>query len=383
MSGTILKRSGTTSYTGMLAVIGDPDWKDETKLFRFVERGGCSTMFTLTKRALQSFADFQLWRIYDIEVPGYCVRRSDPQKTGVHNYLEVKAVSPLNCVVSGTSWPLVVTYDFASWDDLDQKKNGSFVDLIGWVLSPPSCEQNRMRARLTVELGFQEKRLTVHMLGKHASSVIREGDILVFGGLRIGEWQRERTLETIHLTIVEINPAERAGLEVMDHIGEEEPKKKAFRVSLPDVANVKQVQSWSQAMLQNAPTKEIREFVILGKLSTLNESFFDADPPLVGEAPNEKMCWRISLADETGSCFVKVWDKPCRDLFGHTASSLRCKWEEGHEDAEKRTDILQDLNRGLVEVVRCVCKLSIWSFGSKTEKHEPQIDVNLLDMVDC
>ena len=368
----------------MLTAMGNPSWKEETKLLRFVERNGCSTVFTVCKAALSVFSDLKLWSIYTIEVPGNCVRGcSNQNKTGVCNHLEVRVVFPLKCHLADTSWPLSAVYDFVAWEDLNQKANDTFVDLAGRVLSVPILDQNSALPRLKVELGFKDMRQTVILLGPRATDVFKKDDILVLGGLRIKEWQRDRTVESSFLTMIEVNPEARAGLELLTEIGDDEPKRKVMRVTLPDSARARDVLSWSQELLLKAPTTDSKEFLIVGKFTPLGEGFFDSDPPLVGDYPHEKMCWHTELTDASGSCPVRVWDTPCYELFHVTATGLRAKWEEGQEDPGKRADILQQLNRHISDAVRCVCKLKVWSFGTKAEKHESQINVNLLDGFEC
>ena len=181
------------------------------------------------------------------------------------------------------------------------------------------------------------------------------------------------------MTMVEVNPTPRAGLEILQDIGNEEPKRKVMRVSLPDLARVSDVLAIAEALLQEAPTTATREFLLVGQLSPLTDSFFDEDPPLVGQPSTEKMRWRTDLTDNTGSCNVRVWDKPCYELFQTTAEGLRAKWEEGVDDEGKRQGILQQLNRNLTEDVRCVCRVAIWTFGAQSMQHEVQINVNLID----
>ena len=62
--------------------------------------------------------------------------------------------------------------------------------------------------------------------------------IVVIGGLRIKEWQRERTLAKTFVTMVEVNPSIREGLELMNDVGTKGPKRKVMRMSLPDPARV-------------------------------------------------------------------------------------------------------------------------------------------------
>ena len=143
-------------------------------------------------------------------------------------------------------------------------------------------------------------------LGTHATLQFKTSDMLVIGGLRVKEWQRERTLESSFVTMVEVNPTPRAGLEILQDIGNEEPKRKVMRVSLPDLARVSDVLAIAEALLQEAPTTATREFLLVGQLSPLTDSFFDEDPPLVGQPSTEKMCWRTDLTDNTGSCNVSL-----------------------------------------------------------------------------
>ena len=64
-----------------------------------------------------------------------------------------------------------------------------------------------------------------------------------------------------------------------------------------------------------------------------------------------------------------------------TASGLRAIWEEGLQDQDKQEGTLKKLNRHFDKDVRCICVLKVWSFGSHMDKHEAQINVNLIDNV--
>ena len=114
------------------------------------------------------------------------------------------------------------------------------------------------------------------MLGQHVNETYKKGDLLVIGSLQIKEWRRERILESSFVTMVEVNPSQREGLDILQEIGEEEPKRKAMRLSLPAFARVKDALQSSKYLLQNAPTAEFMEFVLIGKLSPLGEELTDA-----------------------------------------------------------------------------------------------------------
>jgi len=381
---TSLKRSGKNNYVGMLAAIGMPTtWQEETLLLRFVEENGVSTAFTITKGALQSFKAVELWRIYDIEVPGSCVKICKNQdRTGVLNTFEVRVAFHMKCNISNEAWPLRAVYNFVDWEHLNQKQVNTYVDLVGRVLSSPTLDQNSSLPKKLVQLGFKNMHQTVALLGKHSSQSLKTDDILVLGGVKIKEWQHERTLESSFLTLLEVNPASRNGLHIIHDIGTEEPKRKVLRVTLPDAARVSDVKAWAENLLQKAPTEDCKEFTLTGKFAPLTAKFFEEDPPIVGDDTKAKMCWRTTFQDESGCCDVKVWDKPCYNLFGLTASGLRAKWEEGLEDPAKRNDILLELNGPMENSIRCLCKLSVWSYGAaNAAQHLSQINVNLIDEI--
>ena len=53
--------------------------------------------------------------------------------------------------------------------------------------------------------------------------------------------------------MVEVNPSQRAGLEILQEIGElraDTPRKKIMRLSLPVAARVKDVLTWSEELLR-------------------------------------------------------------------------------------------------------------------------------------
>ena len=123
MSVTTLKRCGKNTYCGMLTSSGKPNWNEETMLLRFVEENGCSTLFLVSGAALQQFAELEKERIYDIEMPGACVKSCNTQKKyGIHNTVEVRASFAFKITLSKKAWPLAAQYRFVTWLELNQKE---------------------------------------------------------------------------------------------------------------------------------------------------------------------------------------------------------------------------------------------------------------------
>ena len=129
----------------------------------------------------------------------------------------------------------------------------------------------------------------------------------------------------------------------------------------------------------NVPSSD---FYLVGCFSLFNHSFFDEDPPIVGEEPHEQICWKTLLTDGSGSLEVRVWGRACRDLFHVTSANLRQLWEEGVNDEEKQENILEKLNQPLASTWRLSCSAKVWVHTSKQGKARVQVNVNALELAD-
>ena len=113
-------------------------------------------------------------------------------------------------------------------------------------------------------IGFQDMRQSVSMLGAHAALHFNVDDVVAIGGIQVKEWQRERTLETSFSTMVEVNPAKRKGLELIEEIGDEQPKRKVMRISLPELVQIKDVAKLAEQLEAKAQLKSTKNFYLLG-----------------------------------------------------------------------------------------------------------------------
>ena len=121
---------------------------------------------------------------------------------------------------------------------------------------------------------------------------------------------------------------------------------------------------------------------MIGQLTPLTKKFFHDDAPLVQKEDQEIMCWKTTLTDETGHVRVKVWDKPCYEIFGVTASKLRELWEQGVEQNEDQESILQDLNKNMNKQIECRCEAVIWQRGKTNENMSANVNVYAVDIKD-
>ena len=386
-SATTLRRIGQSSYVGMLlAKASPPGWAKSTLLLRFAEENGINTVFVLTDAACDKFASCEVWRIYAMEVPGKCVKTVDSgRKDGVPNIQEVRMQFPCQISLSKVAWPIPLRYDCMNWSSLNQLEVDTFIDLIGRVIEKPVVDLNDGLAKMRVDLCSGEMRQVVTFLGEHAGIQISVGDVVALSGIRIKEWRSERTLQTVFLTVVEVNPVPRLGLPSVAEINVDQPKTKALRMTPRSLVSVLEVQNLSHLMLQRAEDGgdiTPQDVFLLGSFHKFNDDFFVADPPIVGDSPKEKICWNTRFTDVSGSLDVKVWDRACFELFGVAASKLREMWESGVEDEDARVEVLEKLNRHLDKMWRASCTLNIWSFGTKHRQHRVQINVNFVEMSD-
>ena len=189
--------------------------------------------------------------------------------------------------------------------------------------------------------------------------------------------EKYRSLNTGYLTVMEKNPPNVA----LPPPGEpNEPKQKAIRLNMPSPIQIHDANSRMRDLIVQAHQSlkpEPFDFAVTGKLAVLTDAFFNEDPPLTGDPDKEKMCFKTTITDCTGTLDVKLWDRAGMQLFGMTASKLRAVWESGVEVAEKREDILTQLNIALKVEYTFACTGKVWSFGkSGSEKHSPDVNVD-------
>ena len=378
---TSLTRVGRHEYTAMLMASNKPTgWGKETLLLCFSEANGACTPFVITNEALPQFERLEVNRVYVLQITGSCVKTCDALvKYGVRSLFEVRIQKPIQLTLATAAFTPAIQYQFCPWVNLNQQTADAFIDLVGRVPAEPERDQNCSIPKFSMQLGFGDFRQTIIFLGNLASARLHVGDIVLLRGLRVKEWRRERTLETSLLTTMEVNPRMREGLHDIESVGDEEPMRKAMRMSAPVPQRIADALAQTEELLQMAPTAETREFVLAGNLTTVDATFFVNDPPIVGEPPREKMCWSTNLEDDSGRIPIKIWDKGCYELFGMTCAKLRAVWEEGVADASRQTAVLEMLNSKFDRRFLLSCTARIWSTGGRKGKHQLQVDVNLLE----
>ena len=382
-----LRRAGRNAFVGFLMKKAKPDkWNEATLLMRFVNAAGDSTMFQFTQEAFTVMDVLEEGRVYNIEVPGTCVKAvAGLTKYGIPTLVEVRATRSLPFSIAQQGFLPRAKYRFLDWEAITQQQDGSFVDFAGIVHGPPRFNYNTQIKKLLVELANGDMKQIVTCLGDHADSEFKEGDKVVFGSLKLNKWKEQRTLETTVFTMTETNPSPREGLEFLANMSKvESPRRKVLKLNFPARCTVQQAHQLTANLLAKAPTENTEEFSIEARFTQFDESFFESDPPLYGNEGAERMGWKTSMVDASGTISLKVWDEPCYTVWQITAAKFRERFEAGVLQETQRTRILEELNEPLEKVYRCACKAKVWTSGSDHKPiHTVQIDVNMLEPVEA
>ena len=388
---TTLRRTGEIKYTGMLvADCVQSTWQKEPRMLHFVEKTGASSIFVVMEAARDQFKQCEKDRIYDMEFSGKVVKMRSGKKYGVSSQYEVVMRFPCKTLqLSKEAWPLKFSYNFTSWDALNQLPEDAFVDLIGKVSKSPVYDVNSSLPKLRLHLTNGNYEQPVEILGNNSSLKVRTDDVVSFSGLYVKDYKGIRNLQTAFLTVIEVNPL--ASDEMKKFMTEtvEGPVRKALRMTSRTHMNISQILQLTKTMLDAAnkvPTyqnisKDRQCFNVVAELPPFTNDFFVDDPPILETEKRMMMCLKTDVHDSTGSVEVKIWDHACYDLFDVTAPRLREIWEEGHDDEGKRKTILGKFNKLTAKKLELSCEAEVFSYGQSERKVVVQINVNTLDLV--
>ena len=204
-------------------------------------------------------------------------------------YFTVKnqyAVHIRSCVpklaLAKKAWPICHKYQFVDWLTLNQLQATDTVDVTGHVLEEPIQDLDAPLAKLRIELGYENMKQTVVLLGELASVECHTNDVICCSGMRLHLWNYEKTLQSTLGSVVEVNPSLRSGIKELPAIHTSSKRRKVMNfenVNPVSIAAAKQLCT----NLQDSTGDTYAEFTILSsKLPKLDANFFACDAPLVG-----------------------------------------------------------------------------------------------------
>ena len=383
---TSLRRIGETEFVAsVVGKVRPQKWKLPTLLLRFVESNGAQTVFTVTGDALAVFDRCELYKTYTMLISGTSVKRTTRnEKFGVPSELEVsirfKGVVPVEVATPSTGLGMI--YSFRDWNTFGQIPVGAVVDVVGEVVKPLHREVRGSVVRVVVTLANRNMQQDINVLGDDILRLqIEEGDVLAISGVRVEEYRDQMTLGLSLLPAIQRNPVLK-NEDRVTLIEEDGPVRKALRTIKRAPIPIGEALELAERMLEDVKGDEGQtlqrqhECALEGKLSVLGADFFDVDPPIVKE---ELLLLPSVLSDESGQIQVKVWNRPCVELFGMDAKGMRGLWEKGYAATkEEQEGLLEDLNVNMDRRVSCMCSIQAFKLGRKPVW---QVSVNALDIL--
>ena len=369
-----LRKGKKNQFQGMLILKEHrTDYDTPTLLLRWSEQNGANVAFFVTGEARNLFLHMETMCIYEGEIRGTCVQNANRSlRYGVASNVEVHLKYLTNFVLSKHAWPLKHAYAFQDWESLNQQKDGVLIDFIGRAVASPNEVPNPTirKATLTLTNGNLEQRVTV--LGQQVATTIHTGDIVAFRGLLLKVYREVRSLETLNLTAIEVNPSAREGIPAIEDQDVGQPLRKAMKISLSEGLSVKEATALTSDLAIN-PEQTERHFTFVGKFKLLTDTFFTDNAPFIDKGGTVEMLWKTIVFDATGEMPVTVWNNGCFVIFATVATAMQELWATAEEDVAKRTSLLANLNQRLQLKYRCVCMAKVW-------KGQCDVNVNAVEI---
>ena len=274
---------------------------------------------------------------------------SSSRKYGVFGPYEIRLRVPCTFSVSASAWPIVIPYAITPLSALNQCQHEAYVDVVGRVTSKEQKPQGSGGLQKTILLLVDETHeQELELLGSQHSISATVGDVVAVKGARVVEWKMTRTLQTGFMTIVEVNPVPRQGLQKMQPVEamSPEPRKKAIRMTCQTPFSIADAKKLMEQMLQDAetnadvPTKEV---VLRGTFAAFTESFFVDDAPIT-DSTRASIRLRTVLRNAHQELSVVLWGRAATAILNMSSDELLPLWETGNEDASKQGELLTSLS---------------------------------------
>ena len=217
-----------------LLVKSPTSWAEPTVLLRFLSPTSkqycCYLSGVETGNAA---ATMEVGRFYLITVPPKCVKAND---TGCEKYYGIPDTTSIRfkfpmkfqlaSVEDSSNFKGTLAYNFLSFEHLEQKEDGSFVDLLGCITHVDASDINNNLPKAVVTLAYGDFFERIECLGNHARLGFAEKQVLACKGLAVRSYKGNRACATTLLSYLVLNPHSSVGRvpEPSDH---ESPRKKA------------------------------------------------------------------------------------------------------------------------------------------------------------
>ena len=270
---------------------------------------------------------------------------------------------PVEFRVAPVAWPLKLQYNPCPFGHLNQQDDGSFIDIYGEVIAVTKTDVNEKLTKCVWTLQNGDFSQELHALGRAAHKAVKVGDKIAGKGLIIRCWRGSRTLETSHLTVIEVNPSANAAL-VLEEETMDGPKTKAIKVtSLSPITVASAKQLGAKLLQDDTAAKPETTCALIARINPLTEKFFKDDPPTFGEEGKLKTALMCSIHDSTGTLEnVKLWDRAAYEILRLNGDELHDLWKEGVENEDQQEEIINKINTCFKAGILLNCSITVYSY---------------------
>ena len=266
-------------------------WTTPTLLLRAMFQSKQEFLIVATHAAKDSLSALDLRRVYDVEIPGSCLRANKQgEKNGVTGEYEVHLRFPPKVTIAQQAWPIQVPYSLTNFRDINQLDAPAHVDLIGRVHTTGRYNGDGGLPKREAQLQSEEEVVTVEFLGDHSKTTFKKGDIVAMKGAKLDEYKGKRTIVTAYLTVVEINPTSNSSLRAPPELPSGSVVKKALQMKAGPPVSIGHVQDTMRQMEARANSEpsqtssgdEEYRFSLVANVKEFDEAVFAAGAPYHG-----------------------------------------------------------------------------------------------------
>ena len=338
----------------LLVKCEDAKWRTPTMVLRLLSGSSTEYCAYLTGDAIASCAGMEAGRIYKITVPPKTVKKGDagPQKYfGMSNDVVIRFKFPVRWSLvpptDATAFAGAAVFNFAPFSTLDQSEDGSFVDLLGRVMSVDKSPLSNSLPKQAITVSNGDFYETLEFLGQHAFMNVVEDDVIACKGLVMKTWKSSRTCSTSVLSYVVVRPDASIGKVQEKSTGESPRKKATLARNCPRMTtmNILDAIQRMKADYEVNPQGPLPTFMcsLRGHLKEITMESLES-APIYEKHGIAKVRFVADAADEHGVLKrVTVWDSAARELLKVNGTALLALWEEC-ETATGQSEFLKTMN---------------------------------------
>ena len=190
-------------------------WASQPLVLRLINRDCQEIMAIASDAAKTNLAHVEKGVVYNFIVPGACVKKSDPEKTGVDCTVELRLRNRIEAERASEGWREKISFNFTRFVDLAQLPDQTWVDVVGFlhrdadvtkrvVTQNGGASYTLYSREIVLQSGeFHE---TLELLGEHSALTLRVGDVVAVRQAKLTTWNQVRKLSTGIVTHIIVNP---------------------------------------------------------------------------------------------------------------------------------------------------------------------------------